>query len=56
MIRGADSKLFSEQEAHEMASRRPHTRLETLPGGHVAHMDCPVDFTRAVQAFLRTLA
>jgi pimeloyl-ACP methyl ester carboxylesterase len=55
VIRGAESKLFSEAEANEMARRRPNTRLKTLPGGHVAHLDSPIDFTRAVQEFLRTL-
>ncbi|MET0282975.1 MAG: alpha/beta hydrolase [Polyangiales bacterium] len=55
VLKGADSKLTTEEELRAMASKRPNTRYESLPGGHVPHMDCPVDFTRAVQAFLRTL-
>ena len=40
---------------HEMAERRPHTRLVTLKGDHFVHVQDPEGFTGAVRDFLKTL-
>jgi pimeloyl-ACP methyl ester carboxylesterase len=38
-----------------LAARRPDTRLVTLDGGHVVHVDNPAAFNEAVEGFLRAL-
>jgi pimeloyl-ACP methyl ester carboxylesterase len=42
-------------QAHEMAERRPNTRLVTLHGDHFVHVQDPAGFTGAIQDFLGTL-
>lgn len=55
VIRGRDSRVTTPEMAEQMAMRRPNTRLVTLDGGHVVHLDNPTGFTAAVQAFLQEL-
>ena len=55
LIRGRESRVTTADHIAQMAARRPHTRLQTLEGGHVVHRDNPTAFTAAVQAFLDTL-
>ena len=52
LIRGAESRLTEPQVLEEMALRRPNTRLVTLQGGHVIHVDDASGFERAVRDFL----
>lgn len=56
LIRGADSRVTDPERLMEMARRRPNTRLVTLNGGHVAHVDDPTGFIRVVRAFLDDVA
>jgi esterase len=55
LIRGRDSRVTTQAAVEEMASRRPNTRLVTLDGGHVVHLDNPAGFADAVRQFLGTL-
>ena len=55
LIRGRDSKVTTADELEQMATRRPHTRLVTLEGSHVLHVDNPAGFTETVKAFLQGL-
>lgn len=55
LIRGRESRLTTAEMFAQMAARRPNTRLVTLDGSHVVHVDNPAGFTAAVQAFLRDL-
>ncbi len=55
LIRGRASRVTTPALLEQMTARRPHTRLVTLDGGHVVHVDNPTGFTSAVQAFLRDL-
>ncbi len=55
LIRGNDSRVTTQAHLEEMASRRRHTRLEVLDGGHVVHMDNPAGFAQAVRKFLHDL-
>lgn len=55
LIRGRESRVTNPVVIAEMATRRRNTRLVTLDGGHVLHVDNPRAFTEAVKAFLRTL-
>ncbi len=55
LIRGEESRLTRPAHLEQMATRRPNTRLQTLQGGHIIHVDNPAGFTEAVQAFLREL-
>jgi len=52
LVRGAQSRLSDPALFEEMAARRPHTTLATLPGGHVLHQDNPELFSRTVREFL----
>lgn len=52
LIRGQDSQLTDHAHLEQMASRRQHTEMVTLKGGHVVHQDNPQDFADAVRAFL----
>jgi len=52
IIRGSESKVTTASEAEQMAARRPNTRLVTLRGSHVLHVDDPGGFTKAVKEFL----
>jgi pimeloyl-ACP methyl ester carboxylesterase len=38
-----------------MAERRADTRLKTIDGGHVLHVDHPTGFANAVKEFLQEL-
>jgi esterase len=53
LLRGRDSDVTTQVSAERMASQRPNTRLETLDGGHVLHVDNPSAFMNAVNQFLR---
>ena len=55
LIRGVESRVTTAEQVEEMAKRRPNTRLVSIEGGHVVHIDNPVGFTEAVRAFLRDL-
>ncbi len=55
LIRGRESRVTTADMLEQMAARRPNTRLMTLDGGHVVHVDNPAGFTGAVQAFLQDL-
>ncbi|MER6582201.1 alpha/beta hydrolase [Nonomuraea sp. NPDC001023] len=54
LVVGENSPITCGQ-AHEMAERRPHTRLVTLHGDHFVHLQDPAGFIGALQDFLRTL-
>jgi pimeloyl-ACP methyl ester carboxylesterase len=55
LIRGRDSRVTKPEMLEQMAARRPNTRLVTLDGGHVVHLDNPTGFADAVLAFLAAL-
>lgn len=55
LLRGRDSNVTTQANVELMASQRPNTRLETLDGGHVIHVDNPSGFANAVNEFLRQL-
>ncbi len=55
LIRGAHSRLSSPEVLEQMAARRPDTRMVTLDGGHVVHVDSPAAFNEAVRGFLRAV-
>jgi len=56
LIRGADSRVTTQEHVEEMAERRSDTRLRVLSGGHVVHFDNPKGFNAAVSAFLEQLS
>ena len=55
IIRGQDSRVTRQGHLEEMASRRPNTRLQVLPGGHLVHFDSPTAFADVVLTFLKTV-
>ncbi|MDB4987993.1 MAG: 2-(acetamidomethylene)succinate hydrolase [Myxococcaceae bacterium] len=55
LLRGMHSHMTEQHQLEQMAERRPHTRLETLAGGHVLHIDNARRFTQSVQRFLSSL-
>jgi esterase len=55
LIRGRESRVTTPEMVEQMAARRPNTRLVTLAGGHVVHLDDPAGFAAVVQAFLQAL-
>ncbi len=55
LVRGDKSLFTPAALAAEMAARRPNTRLVSLNGGHVVHIDDPVGFETAVRDFLQEL-
>ena len=55
LIRGRESPLTTQAHLEEMAVQRPNTRLVTLEGGHVVHVDNPNGFAVAVREFLQAL-
>ena len=55
LIRGRESRITTQNQLAEMAARRPNTRLVTLDGGHVVHMDNPNGFANTVREFLCAL-
>jgi esterase len=55
VIRGQDSRVTNQRQLEEMVERRPASRLEVLPGGHVVHFDNPDGFTAQVRSFLAEL-
>ena len=52
LLRGRDSRAVDGEVLEAMAARRPNTRLETLPAGHVVHHDAPQAFVDVVRQFL----
>lgn len=55
LIRGRDSQITTQAHIEAMVERRPNSRLVTLDGGHVVHLDNPSGFTNTVQEFLQCL-
>jgi esterase len=55
LIGGRDSRVTHAAHLEQMASRRPHTKLITLAGGHVVHFDNPEGFAKTVGEFLESL-
>lgn len=55
LIRGRTSHITNASMLEEMAARRSNTRLVTLDGGHVVHLDDPTGFAETVCGFLQTL-
>jgi esterase len=55
LLHGVESDTLSGEMAHEMARRRPNTRLVELPTGHAIHDDDPEGFALAVASFLAEL-
>ena len=56
LIRGRDSRLTNQSQLEELAKRRSNTRLATLEGGHVVHLDNPDGFAKTVREFLNDLS
>ncbi len=53
MIVGADDALTPPDEARRMQEAIPGSQLVVIPGaGHIANMEQPEDFSRALDAFL----
>ncbi len=55
LIRGQDSNITTETHLREMATRRPNTEFCTIEGGHILHIDNPIEYTQLVKKFLSTL-
>jgi pimeloyl-ACP methyl ester carboxylesterase len=55
LLRGKQSRVTTQQHMEEMATRRPHTLLRTLEGGHVIHFDNLPGFIADVRQFLMRL-
>ena len=55
LVHGRESRVTATAMVEEMAARRPSTRLVTLDGGHVVHLDNPAGFADAVRSFLQQL-
>jgi esterase len=55
LIRGRASRVTTAEAVEQMTARRPNTRLITLDGGHVVHVDNPAGFSDVVQTFLQSL-
>jgi esterase len=55
LIHGRQSRLTDAAHLDDMAARRAHTRLLTLAGGHVVHLDAPAGFAEGVRSFLQNL-
>ena len=55
LVHGRESRVTATAMVEEMASRRSNTRLVTLEGGHVVHLDNPAGFAGAVRSFLQGL-
>lgn len=53
LVRGMESRVTTQAHLEQMALRRRNTCLKSLKGGHVVHMDSPIEFTEAVIAFLQ---
>jgi pimeloyl-ACP methyl ester carboxylesterase len=57
VIVGEEDTLTPPDEAREMASALPSSRLELIPrAGHLSCMENPAAVTAAIQSFLKTLA
>ena len=55
VIRGEDSRVTTQEELEQMSIRRSHTKLKTIAGSHVLHMDNPIEFNEIIKAFLQEL-
>jgi esterase len=55
LIRGAQSPLTDAAELKAMAATRANTRLLSLDGGHVVHVDSPRETFTAIKSFLQEI-
>jgi esterase len=55
LIRGAQSPLTDAAELKVMAATRANTRLLSLDGGHVVHVDSPRETFTAIKSFLQEI-
>jgi pimeloyl-ACP methyl ester carboxylesterase len=55
LIRGRESRVTSAEHMEQMARRRPNTTLVSLNGGHVLHVETPIEFISTVRTFLENL-
>lgn len=55
VIRGEQSNITTQAEMEQMVRMRPNTRLVTLSGGHVVHLDNPREFCRVISGFLESV-
>ncbi|MFG3025629.1 alpha/beta fold hydrolase [Streptomyces sp. NPDC048254] len=54
VVAGGPRSHVPQEGIVEMARRLPHGRVVTIPVGHLIHKSEPVEFTKAVLAFLRS--
>jgi len=54
-VQARNSQVITPEEARQIATRRPNTRLIELAGDHFAHTTNPEAFATAVKTFLNTL-
>jgi pimeloyl-ACP methyl ester carboxylesterase len=52
LVRGADSNPVTHRIADVLVEELPHARLETLPGGHAAHIESMEAFMALFERFL----
>jgi esterase len=55
LIHGKKSPITKLDQLEQMAARRPNTRLQSLNGGHVLHVDNPTGYIAIVREFLGEL-
>jgi esterase len=55
LIHGVDSPVTKQTQVDQMVARRPNTRVVSLSGGHVVHVDSHEPFVIAVRTFLDSL-
>ncbi|QWU15837.1 Pimeloyl-ACP methyl ester carboxylesterase [Paenibacillus sophorae] len=55
LLHGMRSTCLSYDQAEEMASRRPNTKLVHFEAGHSIHFDALDPFIEAIQAFLKSI-
>jgi pimeloyl-ACP methyl ester carboxylesterase len=53
VIRGEDSRVTTKEQFEQMSVRRLNTKLKTIAGSHILHMDNPIEFNKIVKAFLQ---
>lgn len=56
VVRGADSDVFTEAQAEELAERLPNGRWTSIPGaGHTVQGDAPLALSQAIRMFLHSV-